>query len=90
MVNTGHPVTTLSLVRSVMTGEDIPVQFDGRVDERTRRSHMDCIDDAKDYIKYALSPLLKQCDFKLVIIGAEIDDESESLWVWLDDPENPL
>jgi hypothetical protein len=90
MVNTGPQVTTLSLVKSIVTKDDIFVQFDGRLDSQSRRSHMEAIEEAKHYMKLALMPLLIQCDFKLVVIGAEIDDESESLWVWLDDPENPL
>lgn len=90
MVNTGPQVTTLSLVNSVVNKQDIVPEFDGRLDDQSRRSHMSAIEDAKHYIQTALMPLLIQCDFKLVIIGAEIDDESESLWVWLDDPENPL
>lgn len=93
MVNTGPQVTTLSLVKSIVTKEDIFVHhynFDGRLDDQSRRSHMDAIEEAKHYMQIALTPLLIQCDFKLVVIGAEIDDESESLWVWVDDPENPL
>lgn len=90
MVNHGKQVTTLSLVKNVVTGEDLGVEYDGRLDERDRLNLNSSLIDACNYIHKALHPLINQHDFKLVIIGAEIDDESESLWVWIDDPENPL
>lgn len=90
MVNRGNQVTTLSLVRHVVTGEDFGIVYDGRLDEQDRLNLNSLLIDACNHIHRAIQPLISQNDFKLVVIGAEIDDESESLWVWIDDPENPL
>jgi hypothetical protein len=90
LVNHGTQVTTLSLVMTIMTGQDLGIQFDGRLPERDQASLLASLDESRDHLREALAPLLIQKKFIPCVIGAEIDEESESLWVWLDDPENPM
>lgn len=83
-------MTTLSIIHSIISDQSIDPEFDGRLPETDQRNLMGLLYECRDCIREALWPLLNQRDFHLAVIGAEIDDESESLWVFIDDPDNPL
>lgn len=91
IVNRGKPVTTLDLVNAMMTNEKvIDVTFDGQVTLEEQVALMSSLYEAQINLAKAMHPLLKHSQFPVVIIGAEIDEDAEALWLWLDDPENPL
>lgn len=89
-MNIGTRVTTLSIVQAILRDLELGIEFDGRLLEMDQLHLTNAIYEAMEHIRIALHPLLNQKDFHLSVIGAEIDDQSESLWVWIDDPENPL
>ncbi len=90
LVNRGPQVTPLMLVLSVLGHAEVTLEFDGRVPHCDQMHLVGGVYQAADYIAHALQPLLQQTSFDLNVIGAEIDDSSETLWVWLDDPTNTL
>lgn len=80
-------MTTLSIVQGILSDLELGIEFDGRIPLRDQFYLTNPVYEAMEYIRRALHPLLTQKDRQFIVIGAEIDDDSESLWVWIDDPD---
>lgn len=90
LVSHGQQLTALSLIQSLLSNTGIHLEFNGRIPESTRAVLVDSVCDSIGHMQQALQPLLRQTTFDLLVVGAEIDEVSETLWLWLDDPYDPL
>lgn len=90
IVNTASQVTTLSLLQGILTNTVIDLEFDTRLPESDGVTLLNGVYRAADLLIDAIQPLANLSTFELIAIGAEIDELSETLWIWLDDPEDPL
>lgn len=78
------------MVRDVLGKEPVVLEFDGRHPEESQLSLRSMLTDCRMALHEAFEFIYKHASFEVLIIGAEIDEDSESLWVWLDNPENPV
>lgn len=88
--NQGPQVTVFSMVTHLMEDKEADISFFGYLDEAIQHRLVADYYTSTEALRRAMSPLLNQRQFDILVIGAEIDEASESLWVWLDDAENPM
>lgn len=89
IANRSQQVTVFTIVQAMLSNTEIHMEFDGRIPVSDQMTLVAGVYEVVSHLKHALHPLLKQSTFELIATGAEIDEISETLWLWLDDPDDP-